>query len=62
MTSVSGAGYKGVTDNNRAFDPLNIAKGHAAPLVEKSENSMEEKAKEMEKVIYPYTKINSLLL
>lgn len=52
MTSVSGAGYKGNTDNNRVFDPLNIAKGHAAPLAEKSENSMEEKAKEMEKAVH----------
>lgn len=52
MTSVSGAGYQGMKDNNRVFDPLNIAKGHAAPLSEKTENSMEEKAKEMEKSVH----------
>ena len=52
MTSVSGAGYHGSSKDsgNRAFDPLNIGKGPAPPLAEKSENSHEDKAKEMEKV------------
>lgn len=47
-----GAGYHGSTKDsgNRAFDPLNIGKGPAPPLAEKSENSHEDKAKEMEKV------------
>jgi hypothetical protein len=47
-----GAGYHGSNkeSGNRAFDPLNIGKGPAPPLAEKSENSHEDKAKEMEKV------------
>lgn len=49
---LAGAGYHGSTKDsgNRAFDPLNIGKGPAPPLAEKSENSHEDKAKEMEKV------------
>lgn len=47
-----GAGYHGSSKDtgSRAFDPLNIGKGPAPPLAEKSENSHEDKAKEMEKV------------
>jgi len=54
MTSVSGAGYKGssVGKNPGAFDPLNIGKGPAPPLAEKSDNSPEDKAKEMEKKVH----------
>lgn len=53
MTSVSGAGYKGsVSKENRAFDPLNLGKGPAPPLAEKSDNSHEDKAKEMEKKVH----------
>ncbi|KAJ1429454.1 intraflagellar transport particle protein, partial [Ochromonadaceae sp. CCMP2298] len=52
MTSVSGAGYKGNAKENKAFDPLNIGKGPAAPLAEKSDNSSEDKAKEMEKKVH----------
>jgi intraflagellar transport protein 88 len=54
MTSVSGAGYKGSISNkeNKAFDPLNLGKGPAPPLAEKSDNSPEDKAKEMEKKVH----------
>ena len=57
MTSVSGAGYQGSSkDVGRAsggsFDPLALGKGPAAPLAEKSENSPEDKAKEMEKNVH----------
>ncbi|CAK9252804.1 unnamed protein product [Sphagnum jensenii] len=51
MTSVSGAGYHGMMDH-RIFDPLNVGKGQAAPLAEKTENSSEEKAKELEKSVH----------
>jgi len=50
MTSVSGAGYSASRD--RSFDPLNIGKGPAPPLSEKSDNSSEDKAKEMEKGVH----------
>eukprot|EP01035_Chromulina_nebulosa_P017104 gene17104-22618_t len=49
MTSVSGAGYKG---NDKNFDPLNLGRGPAPLLAEKSENSFEDKAKEMEKQVH----------
>ena len=53
MTSVSGAGFqskeKAASGN---FDPLNMNKGAAAPLAEKSDNSPEDKAKEMEKNVH----------
>lgn len=53
MTSVSGAGYKSsAAKENRAFDPLNIGRGPAPPLAEKSDNSSEEKAKDMEKKVH----------
>ena len=56
MTSVSGAGFQSANKESRAgqtFDPLNAAnKGPAAALAEKSENSAEEKAKEMEKGVH----------
>ena len=53
MTSVSGAGYKGNIKENKAFDPLNIGnRGPAPPLAEKSDNSPEDKAKEMEKKVH----------
>ena len=53
MTSVSGAGYKGDKDSrSKSFDPLNIGKGPAPPLAEKSDNSHEDKAKEMEKNVH----------
>jgi len=53
MTSVSGAGYKGDKDpRSKNFDPLNIGKGPAPPLAEKSDNSHEDKAKEMEKNVH----------
>lgn len=53
MTSVSGAGYKSAsTKESRAFDPLNMGRGPAPPLAEKSDNSFEEKAKEMEKKVH----------
>lgn len=54
MTSVSGAGYHGgKKDSKGAFDPLNVVgKGPAPPLAEKSDNSPEDKAKEMEKKVH----------
>ena len=55
MTSVSGAGYKGNAgaEQGKNFDPLQQGgKGPAPPLAEKSENSPEEKAKEMEKGVH----------
>jgi intraflagellar transport protein 88 len=54
MTSVSGAGFQSAAKQQAAsnFDPLQIGKGPAAPLAEKSENSSEEKAKEMEKTVH----------
>ena len=58
MTSVSGAGYQGSAKDSQArasggsFDPLALGKGPAAPLAEKSENSAEDKAKEMEKTVH----------
>lgn len=53
MTSVSGAGYQSSNkENNRAFDPLNMGKGPAPPLAEKSDNSPEDKAKEMERGVH----------
>lgn len=54
MTSVSGAGYKGnLSKEQKAFDPLNmgVGRGPAPPLAEKSDNSPEDKAKEMEKKV-----------
>ena len=49
MTSVLGAGYKGSLAGKipGGFDPLNIGKGPAPPLAEKSDNSAEDKAKDM---------------
>lgn len=56
LTSVSGAGYQGSKDASRlsggSFDPLALGKGPAEPLAEKSENSAEDKAKEMEKNVH----------
>jgi intraflagellar transport protein 88 len=57
MTSVSGAGFKGASsrDAGKSFDPLNLnigGRGPAPPLAEKSENSFEDKAKEMEKGVH----------
>jgi intraflagellar transport protein 88 len=54
MTSVSGAGFQSAAkEQNRAsFDPLQMGKGPAAALAEKSENSAEDKAKEMEKNVH----------
>ena len=53
MTSVSGAGYQGSKDPRmKNFDPLNIGKGPAPALAEKSDNSHEDKAKEMEKNVH----------
>lgn len=54
MTSVSGAGYKGSVASNdgKVFDPLYLGKGPAQPLAEKSDNSFEDKAKEMEKGVH----------
>eukprot|EP01035_Chromulina_nebulosa_P025053 gene25053-32661_t len=54
MTSVSGAGYHGsaMGRENKAFDPLNIGRGPAPPLAEKSDNSFEDKAKDMEKKVH----------
>ena len=54
MTSVSGAGYQSSSkENYRTFDPLNVGnKGPAPPLAEKSDNSPEDKAKEMEKGVH----------
>jgi intraflagellar transport protein 88 len=52
MTSVSGAGYQGSAPKDRSFDPLNLGKGPAPPLAEKSDNSHEDKAKEMEKGVH----------
>lgn len=53
MTSVSGAGYKGnLSKESKAFDPLNLGKGPAPPLAEKTDNSPEEKAKDMEKKVH----------
>jgi intraflagellar transport protein 88 len=53
MTSVSGAGYKSTLANeSKNFDPLNMSRAPAAALAEKSENSHEDKAKEMEKGVH----------
>lgn len=54
MTSVSGAGYHGssIGKDNKAFDPLNLGKGPAPPLAEKSDNSFEDKAKDMERKVH----------
>jgi intraflagellar transport protein 88 len=52
MTSVSGAGYKGSSKEAKIFDPLNIGRGPAPPLAVKSDNSNEDKAKEMEKKVH----------
>jgi len=54
MTSVSGAGYKGDAgkEQSKGFDPLQMGKGPAPPLHEKSENSPEDKAKEMERNVH----------
>lgn len=52
MTSVSGAGYHSASKETKAFDPLNLGKGPAPPLAEKSENSFEDKAKDMEKKVH----------
>ena len=53
---MSGAGYQGSKDASRlsggSFDPLALGKGPAEPLAEKSENSAEDKAKEMEKNVH----------
>ena len=49
MTSVLGAGYKGSITGKApgVFDPMNVIRGPAPHLAEKSDNSPEEKAKEM---------------
>ena len=54
MTSVSGAGYKSTSISKvpGGFDPLNIGKGPAPPLAEKSDNSPEDKAKDMEQKVH----------
>eukprot|EP01038_Epipyxis_sp_PR26KG_P010596 gene10596-14235_t len=57
MTSVSGAGYQSSIHENKMFDPLNVGvngggRGPAPPLAEKSDNSFEDKAKEMEKKVH----------
>jgi intraflagellar transport protein 88 len=55
MTSVSGAGFQSKSKKEGqpgGFDPLNMNKGAAAPLAEKSDNSAEDKAKEMEKNVH----------
>lgn len=51
MTSVSGAGFKSNKDKS-SFDPLNIGKGPAPALAEKTENGPEDKSKEMEKSVH----------
>jgi intraflagellar transport protein 88 len=61
MTSVSGAGYQGSkNERDRAFDPLNIGRGPAPPLAEKSDNSSEDKAKEMEKNVHRLIEASAL--
>lgn len=52
MTSVKGAGYSSA-GNRKVFDPLQqaSAQGPAPPLVQKTANSPEHQAKEMEKVV-----------
>lgn len=52
MTSVSGAGYNSSNKENKLFDPLNIGKGPAPPLAEKSENGPEFVARDMEKKVH----------
>ena len=53
MTSVSGAGYKGSKPGGSGnFDPMNLGKGPAPPLAEKSDNSPEDKAKDMEQKVH----------
>ena len=55
MTSVSGAGFQSASkeQNRGTFDPMGAAsKGPAAPLAERSDNSPEDKAKEMEKTVH----------
>jgi hypothetical protein len=51
MTSVKGAGFTASGKGNNKFDPLNqgVSRGPAPPLVEKSDNSPEDMAKEMER-------------
>jgi len=54
MTSVSGAGFQSAGKQQAAgsFDPLQMNRGGAQPLAEKSENSAEDKAKELEKQVH----------
>jgi len=54
MTSVAGAGFQsaGKQQAQGTFDPLQMNKGGATVLAEKSDNSAEEKAKEMEKQVH----------
>jgi intraflagellar transport protein 88 len=54
MTSISGAGYQGSSRDQKSFDPLNqgVNRGPAPPLLQKSENSHEDKAKDMEKGVH----------
>jgi intraflagellar transport protein 88 len=51
MTSVSGAGYQSAS-KDKSFDPLHMGKGPAPPLAEKTENSFEDKARDMEKKVH----------
>jgi intraflagellar transport protein 88 len=51
MTSVSGAGYQS-SKEHKSFDPLNIGRGPAPPLAEKSDNGPEYTAKDMEKKVH----------
>jgi intraflagellar transport protein 88 len=53
MTSVSGAGFSSAGAEQKSFDPLNMnVRGPAPALAEKSDNSPEDRAKEMEKKVH----------
>ena len=63
MTSVAGAGYQSKKPGGAAFDPLNgkgAAKGPAPALAERSENSPEEMAKEMERQVHKLLEASAL--
>lgn len=52
MTSTTRAGFSSTSADGKSFDPLNIGKGPAPPLAEKSENSPEDKARELERKVH----------
>ena len=54
MTSIGGAGFQSGSSKNAhpAFDPLNQNRGPAPPLVNKADDSPEERAKQMERKVH----------